>query len=513
MKKRVISLILAVFTIVVMLPSTAGAYTNGHSAAEALSYVRSLVGRDLDYDGKHGAQCVDLIAYYYAYLGCAAYIGGNACDYAWNTLPPGWNRYKGVQPQPGDILVYSGNESNPYGHVAIYEADRVTYHQNLDYIQKVQCSGYRYNGLYNPYWGVIRPDFGTDISFSWEGPVVNNISETNAFPKAKINFGIKLHTVQCGLVIYDNDGNIVSRCDEHVNYNSTYVSFEYDINAELHYTLVSGKTYKLRFYTLSNGKEYWSNCISFTTRHTHKYASVTIKPTCYKKGYVKHTCSCGDSYIDSYTDTIPHKYDTSVTEATCSTPGYITRKCSVCGFKVKKENAAALGHNFTGKVRINSDNTISYKCTRCDKYGGTVTPQLRGVFGTKRLTQNKSDILIAPVEMTVSTVLASINYGKVVDEFGRVITNDKTNLSTGMKVQLGLNSVSISVAGDVDGDGKISVYDARLALRAAVKLDILSGAYFCAANVDFDDKISVSDARFIIRAAVKLDDPKKDWIK
>ena len=32
-------------------------------------------------------------------------------------------------------------------------------------------------------------------------------------------------------------------------------------------------------------------------------------------------------------------------------------------------------------------------------------------------------------------------------------------------------------------------------------------------DVDFSGDISVSDARLILRAAVKLDDPKKAWIK
>jgi hypothetical protein len=57
-------------------------------------------------------------------------------------------------------------------------------------------------------------------------------------------------------------------------------------------------------------------------------------------------------------------------------------------------------------------------------------------------------------------------------------------------------------SGDVDGSGDISVSEARLALRAAVKLDTLTGADFTSADVDFSGDISVSDARLILRAAV-----------
>ena len=99
------------------------------------------------------------------------------------------------------------------------------------------------------------------------------------------------------------------------------------------------------------------------------------------------------------------------------------------------------------------------------------------------------------------------------DKNNNTISDTKTPLATGMKVILGKTSVTISVAGDVDGNGEINVSDARLALRAAVKLDTLTGAFFTSADVDFSGDISVSDARLILRAAVKLDDPKKTWIK
>lgn len=202
--------------------------------------------------------------------------------------------------------------------------------------------------------------------------------------------------------------------------------------------------------------------------------------------------------------------------ATCTKAGQTYEKCVYCDEKTNVVEIPALGHDFTGTARKNADGTISYKCTRCNEFGVTVKPtekKLDPVTGTKRLTQDKVDILVAPVEMTASTVLASANGAKLVDKDGREVTDKKTPLATGMKVVLGDISVTISVAGDVDGDGAISVSDARLALRAAVQLDKPAGAYFTAANVDFADKVSVSDARLILRAAVKLDDPKKAWIK
>ncbi len=61
------------------------------------------------------------------------------------------------------------------------------------------------------------------------------------------------------------------------------------------------------------------------------------------------------------------------------------------------------------------------------------------------------------------------------------------------------------ILGDVDGTGKIESNDARLALRAAVGLDKLTGNQPKAADADKNGKIEANDARLILRAAVGLE--------
>lgn len=61
------------------------------------------------------------------------------------------------------------------------------------------------------------------------------------------------------------------------------------------------------------------------------------------------------------------------------------------------------------------------------------------------------------------------------------------------------------ILGDVDGDGKVTPADARLALRAASKLETLESDAFIAADVDFNDKINAIDARAILRHAARLE--------
>ena len=310
MKKRVLSLLLVLLMVMSLVPMSALAATNGHTANEAIGWVQSQVGKALDYDGVYGAQCVDLIKYYYDYLGCASYARGNGSDYATNALPSGWTRLKGAQPRLGDILVYTGGYNN-YGHVAIYESDYVSYHQNFNGKQYVVRATCKYNALNNPYWGVIRPDFGGSApvsAASWEGPSATNITESNAYLSGKVNFSQTMNTTQVGVRIYDSSNTRIALKDEYVNYNTTYVNIWYDITGELGIYLKSGQNYKFQFYTISNGKEYWSPIISFATAHTHNYASKVVQPTCTAQGYTMHTCSCGNSYKDSYVNALGHSY-------------------------------------------------------------------------------------------------------------------------------------------------------------------------------------------------------------
>ena len=382
MKKRILSLLLVLLMVVSLVPISASASTNGHTAQEALTWVRSQLGKSLDYDGfpsYQPYQCVDLIKYYYEYLGCASYASGNGADYASNALPSGWARYKGAQPQPGDILVYSGTSDNPNGHVAIYEADNITYHQNFNGCAYVVRFNYHYkNDVYSPYWGVIRPDFGTGaIAGSWEGPTISEITETNARLYGKLVYNGKPHTTQMGVHIYDSSNKLVASKDESTNYVEPYVWIYYDnLASELGLTLVSGKTYKVVFYAIANGKEYWSPTVSFTTLHTHSYKNTVTAPTCTAKGYTTHTCSCGNSYKDTYVDALghnyvsgvctrcnakdpnyqaphAHSYTAAVTAPTCTAAGYTTHTCS-CGDSYKDNYVNALGHNY-----------VNGACTRC----------------------------------------------------------------------------------------------------------------------------------------------------
>ena len=63
-----------------------------------------------------------------------------------------------------------------------------------------------------------------------------------------------------------------------------------------------------------------------------------------------------------------------------------------------------------------------------------------------------------------------------------------------------------TLPGDVNLDGSVTPEDARLALRASVKLETLAEAAFACADVNGDGVITPEDARRILRASVHLEE-------
>ena len=496
MKRRVLCLILAVIMVACLLPTAAFASTNGKTADDAINWVRSLNGQPVG-----SGECVALIKAYYSYLGQTS-PGGNGADYSWNQLPAGWKRLPNEQPQKGDILVYSGNGANPYGHVAIYESDYSTWHQNFASQRKVvNVTNIRYNGFDNPYWGVIRPDFGSAVfkpdfinigtsvyryiirADKWvptgtcygqnakrDVKIVNSGSsdpnviwlfthmgfdnsyviqnaysngylcyEGNCASQAKITTSDKLtsrcywyvayYNGLCKLVAKDSvaSGNwLVIDCKDgsstpgtqlqlygnwgpndsngnaqlfniytvenyqqppkppkveitvpdvatvgeevKISWTASPLQGKYD-QREYRVTVEGGGSKKVIYTTDTsasvtinrrelhcdvtvdaiNTKYASYSSSSYATfkcveAHEHSYTAVVTAPTCTEKGYTTHTCSCGHSYVDTYTDALGHAWDsgTVTKEPTATETGIKTFTCTRC-HETKTETIPATG--------------------------------------------------------------------------------------------------------------------------------------------------------------------------
>lgn len=348
----------------------------------------------------------------------------------------------------------------------------------------------------------------------------------------------------------------------------TYVdSFEVTVEHDYRETVVPPTCIKKGYtqYTCTVcGDNYRANETDFAK---HTYNENVIPSTCTKEGYTEFTCSvCGYSYKDKYTDKAPHDTVSHPGKAAkCTEKGYkdyVT--CKNCDYTTFEETPV-LGHDTEtlGAVAATCTKTgltEGKRCKRCGEIlvkqnviakaphkwdGGKVTKQpLVGVAGERtytctvcKTTRTETIAPLPPQNIEVKTtdigkmlangivgalpgvnagaLLKTSNASYITDKNGKRLA-DKIPLATGMRIVLESGSTKlqkdICILGDVDCDGAVTVNDARAALRAAVKLDILKGASLDAARVFGNSTVTVDDARAILRVVVKLD-PAKDWLK
>ena len=169
--------------------------------------------------------------------------------------------------------------------------------------------------------------------------------------------------------------------------------------------------------------------------HTHSYKDVVTAPTCTEKGYTTHTCACGDSYVDTYTDALGHAWDNGkvtkeptetetgvkiftctrcgetrtetmpviphvhsykdvVTAPTCTEKGYTTHTCA-CGDSYVDTYTDALGHAWdegtvTKEATETTQGSMTYTCTRCPATKRDILPA-SGLVATAVYNDVKND--------------------------------------------------------------------------------------------------------------------------
>ena len=165
--------------------------------------------------------------------------------------------------------------------------------------------------------------------------------------------------------------------------------------------------------------------------HVHSYKAVVTAPTCTSKGCTTHTCACGDSYVDTYTDALGHAWDNGkvtkeptetetgvktfactrcgetrtetmpviphvhsyknvVTAPTCTAKGYTTHTCA-CGNSYVDTYTDALGHAWDGgtvtKQPTETETGVkTYTCTRCNETKTETIPATGSVDVTQMFT-------------------------------------------------------------------------------------------------------------------------------
>lgn len=112
--------------------------------------------------------------------------------------------------------------------------------------------------------------------------------------------------------------------------------------------------------------EYYDGVGSIKISHEHSYSgTVTSESTCTKKGSIKYTCDCGDSY----TEEIPLKAHNEVTDygkaATCTETGLTDGlHCSVCKkVLVAQSEIPKTNHEYNASYKVIKDATCTEKGT------------------------------------------------------------------------------------------------------------------------------------------------------
>lgn len=205
---------------------------------------------------------------------------------------------------------------------------------------------------------------------------------------------------------------------------------------------------------------------------------------------------CSQPYGDKDSDA--HKWNGGVitTTATCKVTGVKTYTCV--------HNS---GHSYTDNLGLNASNHVAVenmpeiKAT-CSKTGYTA-----GVYcyDCERYVSGHSETATdASNHVNTKTVPETPASSDKTGFTAGVYCNDCETYISGHEVISVLANV-----GDVDGDGKITAADARLALRASVGLETLDGLQSDCADADADGVITAADARAILRASVGLEELKK----
>lgn len=101
-------------------------------------------------------------------------------------------------------------------------------------------------------------------------------------------------------------------------------------------------------------------------------------------------------------------------------------------------------------------------------------------------------------------IATAITAVAVVPVFATVSGLTSTSVSTSTSTSTSV-SVEQYVLGDVNNDGAITLEDAQLTLKAALKLATLDEKAAKAADVNKDGKVSLEDAQKILKVSLKID--------
>ena len=408
MKKRMLSLMLAVLMVVCLLPTTALAATlvwpvPGHKSLSQGFYYNNAnqyhYGIDISDGSITGATIVAAMGGTVKYVrnctqhhpgsqhNCYGFgtgvviIGDDGRAYQYAHMQGGSvpsNVYVGARVEAGQMIGrvgQTGDATGPHLHFGISNGQNY-WENNVDPMLETYADG---------------PSVGVE----WINEKIQTW-DTNCYVYSRATTSVKGTFSSGGITHWDSKGNVVATRDDSVNWTGTYLNVGYNITEEIGVTLTPGTAYKYQLRAVFNGKTYTKEGTVTTTGqapHTHYYTATVTAPTCTAKGYTTHTCACGNSYVDTYTDALGHAWDNGkVTKpATETENGVKTFTCTRCG-ETKTETIPKLTHEHSYKAVVTAPTCTekgytTHTCACGDSYMDSYVLPLGHDWGSGKVTK------------------------------------------------------------------------------------------------------------------------------
>ena len=408
MKKRMLSLMLAVLMVVCLLPTTALAATlvwpvPGHKSLSQGFYYNNAneyhYGIDISDGSITGATIVAAMGGTVKYVrnctqhhpgsqhNCYGFgtgvviIGDDGRAYQYAHMQGGSvpsNVYVGARVEAGQMIGrvgQTGDATGPHLHFGISNGQNY-WENNVDPMLETYADG---------------PSVGVE----WINEQIQTW-DTNCYVYSRATTSVKGTFSSGGITLWDSKGNVVATRDDSVNWTGTYLNVGYNITEEIGVTLTPGTAYKYQLRAVFNGKTYTKEGTVTTTGqapHTHYYTATVTAPTCTTKGYTTHTCACGNSYVDTYTDALGHAWDNGkvTKQPTEAETGVKTFTCTRCG-ETKTEIIPKLTHEHSYKAVVTAPTCTekgytTYTCACGDSYVDSYVLPLGHDWGSGKVTK------------------------------------------------------------------------------------------------------------------------------
>ncbi len=269
--------------------------------------------------------------------------------------------------------------------------------------------------------------------------------------------------------------------------------------------------------------------------HVHIYTDTVTAPTCSEQGYTTHVCSCGDSYVDTYTAALGHDFGEWVVtkEATLTEEGIETRTCTRegCGatetraipkldpqqepdpdapkLVISKIEKATPGKTVTVNVSVENNPgfssfiaTVNYDTSRLTLDSVALAEGIGGQFNVARNVAwiNSSDFTDDGVFMTLTfTVKDDAVEGDafitVSYEEGDISNHDEDDVN--FAVVDGNVAVSPYTPGDINGDDKVNSKDLTRLLKYLSGENVTVNE--AALDVNGDGKVNSKDLTRLLK--------------